>query len=382
MRPRVPFLNLKALHASHGNALHEAAKRVIDSGRFILGEEVEKFELAFAAFCGVRHCVGVNSGLDALTLILRAYRQLERLREGDEVIVPAHTFVATALAVQEAGLQPVLADVEASSFNLDPASVAACIGERTRVVLPVHLYGRLADMTALRALARDHELLIVEDAAQAHGASLVGLPSGAIGDAAAFSFYPGKNLGALGDGGAVTTNDGDLAEMVRRLRNYGSTVKYEHPLPGLNSRLDELQAALLSVKLQTLADENASRRSIAMQYEETLHGVARPEHPRDPLEHVWHLYVVRHERRDELARLLSERGVDTLVHYPKSLDRHRAVRARAPVALDVAHAIAREVVSLPMHPYLDSTAVDQVVEALQHASRMLASVPTSAGHPP
>ena len=361
---RVPFLDLKAPYRELREEMDAAARRVLESGWFILGAEVEAFEREFAEYCGAKHCVGVANGLDALHLILRAMK----IGPGDEVIVPSNTFVATWLAVSYAGATPVPVEPDPATFNLDPALVEEAITERTRAVIPVHLYGQPAEMDAIREVAAGYGLRVIEDAAQAQGARYRGRPAGSLADAAGFSFYPGKNLGALGDAGAVTTDDARLAEELRRLRNYGSPVKYRHDVKGVNSRLDELQAALLRVKLRRLDEWNARRARLAQKYLQELEGVpdlALPSAP-DHAEPVWHLFVVRHPRRDALQQHLAERGVGTLIHYP--LPPHRqpayAEQGRPEGSLPVAEALAREVLSLPIGPHLSDEEADYVVEAV------------------
>ena len=360
----VPFFDLRAVNARYAAALKAAAARVIDSGWYILGAELEAFEREFADYCGVRHALGVGNGLDALTLILRAYRGLDTLREGDEVIVPANTFIATFLAVSQSGLVPVPVEPDPVTFNLDPARVEQAIGPRTRAIIAVHLYGQLAEMPALAALARHRGLLLIEDAAQAHGATLDGCKAGAFGDAAAFSFFPTKNLGALGDGGAVTTSDDALARRVAALRNYGSETKYHHQFQGVNSRLDEMQAALLRVKLAYLDEEILLRRRIARRYREGIEhsAIVLPQVARED-SHVWHLFVVRCRRRDALQRHLQNQGIHTQVHYPVPAHRQPAYAEWHRFQLPVAERLHAEVLSLPLNPALDEAAVERVIAA-------------------
>ena len=362
----VPFLSLKDVNAGYADELKAAATRVIDSGWYILGEELAAFEHEFAAWCGVGHAMGVGNGLDALSLILRGYKQLGRLREGDEVIVPANTFIASFLAVSENRLVPVPVEPDAASFNLDVAAVERAIGPRTRAIMPVHLYGQLADITALPALARRHKLLLIEDAAQAHGASADGRQAGSFGDAAAFSFFPTKNLGALGDGGAVVTNDEQLAMCVAALRNYGSEAKYRHLYQGLNSRLDEMQAAMLRVKLKYVDEDLAWRRHVARRYRQ---GIRHPEIalPVAPWEerHAWHLFVVRCRARDALQRHLQAHGVQSQVHYPVPPHLQPAYEGLARTQLPVTELLQREVLSLPMGPTRREAEVDRGIRACQ-----------------
>ena len=362
---KVPFLDLKRDYQALDRELDEACRRVLAAGWYVLGPEVEALEQEFAAYCGVRHCVGVGNGLDALGLILRACG----VGPGDEVIVPAHTFIATWLAVSATGATPVGVDVDAQTCNLDPGATAAAVTPRTAAVIPVHLYGRPADMGALRQVAARHGLKLIEDAAQAHGARCQGRRVGALGDAAAFSFYPVKNLGACGDGGAVTTDDGELAERVRLLRNYGSRRKYDHECRGTNSRLDELQAALLRVKLRHLDAWNARRAALVEVYQAGLGGASDLALPSAPpeAEPVWHLYVVRHPRREELRRHLERVGVTTMVHYPVPPHRSPAYRLQGgPVRrFPVAERLAGEVLSLPLSPHHTDGEVSYTAQAVR-----------------
>lgn len=362
--PSVPFLDLGEVNAPYADELKAAANRVIDSGWYILGDEVAAFEREFAGWCGVKHAIGVGNGLDALALILRAFMDRGLLKAGDEVIVPANTFIASFLAVTSNRLVPVPVEPDETSFNLDPASVEAAIGPRTRAIMAVHLYGRLADMASLADIARRHGLLLIEDAAQAHGASRDGIKAGAFSDAAAFSFYPGKNLGALGDAGAVVTGDDDLAARVLALRNYGSPEKYRHTYQGVNSRLDEMQAALLRVKLRHLDTDNARRACIATVYREAIdHPAIRLPDSGAPGEHVWHLFVVRSERREALRDHLASHGVQTQVHYPVPPHRQAAYATLRHMSLPITERIHEQVLSLPMAANLRDDHVDRVVEA-------------------
>jgi dTDP-3-amino-3,4,6-trideoxy-alpha-D-glucose transaminase len=363
VRVKVPFLDLKAAAEELREELDEACRRVVASGWYVLGPEVEAFEREFAAYCGAGHCVGVGSGLDALELTLRGYG----IGPGDEVIVPAHTFIATWLAVSAAGATPVGADVEERTGNLAAARALAAVTPRTAALLPVHLYGQPADMAGLRAVAARHGLKLIEDAAQAHGACHDGRRAGGLGDAAAFSFYPVKNLGALGDGGAVTTNDGRLAEAVRLLRNYGSRVKYQHECRGVNSRLDELQAAFLRVKLRHLDEWNARRARLAARYAVELAGVPDLVLPAAApgASPAWHLYVVRHPRRDALQQHLLRLGVATMIHYPVLPSRSPAYFDEGTRLFPVAERLVREVLSLPMSPHHTPAEISHTVEAIR-----------------
>ncbi|TWG86426.1 dTDP-4-amino-4,6-dideoxygalactose transaminase [Cupriavidus gilardii J11] len=363
---QVPFLSLKDVNQRYADELKAAASRVIDSGWYIMGEELTAFERAFAEYCGTQHCIGLGNGLDALTLVLRAWRLAGELKEGDEVIVPANTYIATVLAVTENRLTPVLVEPDPRTFNLDPTRIERAITPRTRAIVPVHLYGQLADMDAINDIARRHGLRVLEDAAQAHGAAHAGKRAGAFGDAAGFSFFPGKNLGALGDAGAMVTNDAELAERVRALRNYGSHVKYHNVYQGVNSRLDEIQAAFLSVKLKYLDADTQIRRAVADQYLQRIRNprIALPEvAQRDG--HVWHVFVVRCEQRDALQKHLADKGIHSLIHYPVPphlQPAYEAMKSLSP-SLPLTEAIHREVLSLPMSPTLQAGQVDAVIDA-------------------
>jgi len=372
----IPFNDLKPLHGMLADELAAAAKRVLDSGWYILGPELEAFEQAFAAYHGVAHAVGVANGTDAIELALRALG----IGEGDEVITVAHTAVATVCAVERAGAKPVLVDVDEATSTMDPAAAEAAVTSRTRAILPVHLYGHPADMTALASLAERHGLALVEDCAQSHGARVGGRIAGTIGHLGAFSFYPTKNLGAYGDGGAVITKDAGLAERLRRLRNYGQTDRYHHAERGQNSRLDEMQAAILRVKLAHLDGHNAIRRELAGEYSRRLAGLTGIITPacRPGAEPVFHLYVVRHGQRDELMGALRERGIGTLVHYPIPAHLQEGYRdlGYAPGALPVTERLAREILSLPLYVGLTPEALASVADAVRDCARLLPSLPS------
>jgi dTDP-4-amino-4,6-dideoxygalactose transaminase len=361
----VPFLNLKAAYASLQSELDAAAQRVMASGSFILGAEAVAFEQEFAAYCGTKVCLGVGNGLDALHLILRAID----IGPGDEVIVPANTYIATWLAVSYAGAIPVPVEPDAATFNLDPASIEAAITSRTRAIIPVHLYGQPADMDPINEIAKRYDLKVVEDAAQAHGARYKGRRVGGLGDAAAFSFYPGKNLGALGDAGAVVTNDEQIGVKLEALRNYGSHIRYEHEVKGFNSRLDELQAAFLRVKLPKLEDWNQRRKQVANQYLKGLNGVPNLTLPFVPqnTDPAWHLFVVRHSNRQGLQKHLADLGVGTLIHYPQPphLQGAYAEFAHAAGSLVISEQMACEVLSLPIGPHISPEEVEYVIDAIQ-----------------
>lgn len=363
----IPFLDLRSINLKHQGALRAALDRVLDSGWLILGKETEAFEREFADFCGVKHCVGVGNGLEALHLVLRAWG----ITEGDEVIVPSNTYIATWLAVSYAGARPVPVEPDQRTFNLDHERIESAITSRTRAIIPVHLYGQPADMAPIMAIAARRGLKVLEDSAQAHGARYRGSRTGNLGNAAAFSFYPGKNLGALGDAGAVTTNDEKLADSIRVLRNYGSRIKYHNEIKGFNSRLDELQAAFLREKLRFLDSANESRRAIASRYLAGLQDLPDLKLPFVPAwaEPVWHLFVVRHSRRDALARSLNEAGIGTMIHYPipPHLQSAYAEPAMRPRSLPISEEIHREVLSLPIWPGMNADQIETVVTALVKA---------------
>ena len=357
----IPFLSLKDVNAPHQQSLQAAVARVVQSGWYVLGPETERFETSFARYCEVPHCIGVANGLDALHLILRGYD----ISGGDEVIVPGHTFIATWLAVSQTGATPVPVEPVEDTFNMNPALIEQAITPKTRAIIVVHLYGQPADMEPILAIARRHGLRVIEDAAQAHGARYQGKRTGGLGDAAAFSFYPTKNLGALGDGGAVTTNDDDLAAKIRKIRNYGSTLKYQHELKGINSRLDELQAAALQVKLEFLDGENAQRAKVAAQYNALLphQGVNLTRVIADA-EPVWHLYVLRCAKRDELQKHLRQLNIEAMIHYPIPCHLQGAYAGENWPPLPLSTRLAEELISLPMAPCLNEESVAEVARAI------------------
>jgi dTDP-4-amino-4,6-dideoxygalactose transaminase len=360
----IPFLDLRAVNAVHEAELKKAFERVLASGWFILGKEVENFERAFATYCEVDHAVGVSNGLDALHLILRGYG----IGEGDEVLVPSNTYIATWLAATYAGATPVPVEPDDLTFNIDPARMEAAITPRTRAIIAVHLYGQPCDMDPILEIAQRHGLKVIEDAAQSHGALYRGRKVGSLGHAAGFSFYPGKNLGALGDAGAITTNDAELAQNLRVLVNYGSRVKYQNEVQGFNCRLDELQAALLSVKLPHLDQETDRRREIAAAYTAGLKGTSlQLPSVMDGTDAVWHLYVIRSADRDRLQKELSSRGIGTMIHYPipPHLQAAYAELGYQAGDLTIAEQIHREVLSLPLSPTMTDSQVQEVVSALR-----------------
>lgn len=368
----IPFLDIQEINRLNRDELLSACARVIDSGWYINGKEVEQFENDFAKYCDVKHCIGVANGLDALILTLRAWKELGKLKEGDEVIVPGNTYIASILAITENGLVPVLVEPSEWGFNLCPVHTEAAITEKTRAILPVHLYGELANMPEILRIAKKYNLLVLEDSAQAHGASLNGRKAGSWGDASGFSFYPGKNLGALGDAGAITTNDDELAHTVRALKNYGSHQKYENLFRGVNSRLDEIQAAMLSVKLKFLDIQTEHRREIANAY---LKGINNPEIVLPSIDkitaeqHVWHLFVVRTDVRQALQEHLKDHGVQTLIHYPIPPHKQVAYRELNGMVLPCTERIHEQVLSLPMGPTLNSSAIEKIITACNSFSR-------------
>ena len=368
----VPFLDLKAINLAQAAELEAAFKRVLNSGWYILGSETAAFEASFAEYCNSAHGIGVANGLDAIFLILKGYG----IGPGDEVIVPSNTFIATWLAVSHCGAKPVPVEPVEGTYNIDPSLVEAAITANTKAIIAVHLYGQPADMGPLKEIAKRRGLKLIEDAAQAHGARYNSGVTGQLGDAAAFSFYPGKNLGALGDGGAVTTSDDALADRIRTYRNYGSKIKYYNDVPGYNSRLDELQAALLAVKLTTLDAGNEQRRAIAAYYQQHLAGIDGLTLPVIPswAEPVWHLYVVRHAQRDLLAKKLAEKQIGTIVHYPvpPHLQPAYADMGYKEGDFPIAEAIHREVLSLPVSPTMTLDDAAEVVAGVKAALAELA----------
>jgi dTDP-4-amino-4,6-dideoxygalactose transaminase len=379
----ISFLELKPTYLELKDEFDAAYQRVMDSGRYLYGQELEGFENEFATYCGVKHCIAVGNGLDAIHLILRGYD----IGPGDEVIVPSHTFIATWLGVTFAAATPVPVEVNPQTYNLDPNLIEAAITSRTKAILPVHLYGQTADMDPILEIARRHKLKVVEDAAQAHGARYKGRCAGSLGDAAAFSFYPGKNLGAFSDAGAVTTNDRQLADRLGRLRNYGSKVKYQHDEIGLNSRLDELQAAFLRVKLSHLDEWNKRRAKIANFYLSALKSeignrkseITLPSFP-EWASPVWHLFVVCSPQRDILQKELAAAGVGTLIHYPvpPHLSGAYAGLNLKRGAFPIAEKIASTILSLPMGPHLTTEQAEFVVTAIKSSLRLKPLNPTSS----
>jgi len=362
----IPFLDLKAINDRFEGAFKEQFQQFLDTGYYILGNSVTSFEQDFANYCGTKHCMGVGNGLDALRLILEGYKVLHKLEEGDEVLVAANTFIATIIAIKQAGLIPVLVEAEAETYNFDLNDLEAKISIKTKAIMPVHLYGQLAPMNVISEVAKKHALLVIEDAAQAHGAkNKAGKRAGNLGDAAGFSFYPSKNLGALGDGGAVTTNDAKLAAAIKKLRNYGTASKYVNELLGVNSRLDEIQAAFLSVKLPSLDTDNEQRRSIARRYLSEIKNPKIIVPQWDGSEnHVFHLFVVQVKDRTDLIMHLDKNKVAYLIHYPIPPHQQKALPEFEGVPFPVTEKIHQQVISLPMSPVMSETQVNRVIQVL------------------
>jgi dTDP-3-amino-3,4,6-trideoxy-alpha-D-glucose transaminase len=362
---RVPFVDLHAQHAPLRAEIERAISTLLDRGDFILGAELERFEADYAAFIGTRHALGVGTGLSAIELALRGFD----VTAGDEVITPANTFIATALAIMSTGATPVFVDIDPATYTIDPRAVAAAVTPRTRALVPVHLYGQPADLDGIMAVADRHHLVVVEDAAQAHGARYKGRRAGGVGHAAAFSFYPSKNLGAIGDGGMITTNDDAAAAKMRLLRNYGQRVKYYHSVPGTNSRLDTLQAAVLRIKLPYLDGWNAARRRHAEAYASLLAGLANTPATAADVEHVFHLYVIETDRRDALQAALKERHIDTGIHYPLPAHLQEACARLGYRAgmFPATEAAAGRILSLPMYAELTAPQIDYVADAVRSA---------------
>jgi dTDP-4-amino-4,6-dideoxygalactose transaminase len=361
----VKFLDLKAINLSYEKELYEAFQRVLNSGWYIKGNELEVFEKNFAAYCGAKHCIGVANGLDALILIIEAYKIMGIFNDGDEIIVPSNTYIASILAISRNNLVPILAEPSELSFNIDPANLRNLITEKTKGILAVHLYGQCADIDPIKSLCQEFNLKLIEDSAQSQGALYKGFRAGTLGDASGFSFYPGKNLGALGDAGAITTNDDQLAEVILALHNYGSKVKYENLYPGVNSRLDELQAAFLNVKLKYLDSENQARRNKASMY---LSGIKNPLLNLPVIaegnEHIWHIFAVRvsNNLRNSFRDYLNENGIQTVVHYPIPPHKQNAYKSLNDLSFPISEAIHNDVISLPISPVISEEEIMRVIE--------------------
>ena len=362
----IHFLNLRKLNQPFEVAFQKKMKQFLDDGWYILGNEVKQFETDFASYCSTKHCIGVGNGLDALVLIFKGYIHLGKLQKGDEVIVPANTYVASILAVLQADLVPVLVEPRLETYNINPDEIEAKITSKTKAILPVHLYGQLCEMKAINEIAQKHNLLVIEDAAQAHGSQFSeNEKAGNLSHASAFSFYPGKNLGALGDGGAITTNDDGLAEVLFSMRNYGSKVKYENEIIGVNSRLDELQAAFLNIKLKQLDSENEFRRSMAKRYLSEIKNekVIMPSWDLSQ-NHVFHLFVIRTSNRLELQNYLKENGIETMIHYPIPPHKQKALSNWNNLSFPITEKIHDEVLSIPLNSGLKASEIQHIITIL------------------
>ncbi|MGB3343034.1 MAG: DegT/DnrJ/EryC1/StrS family aminotransferase [Aequorivita sp.] len=364
----IPFLDLKKINQAFESEFQNSFRAFMESGHYILGNEVKVFEANFARYCGAQYCIGVGNGLDALRLILEGYKILGKLKGGDEVLVASNTYIATILAIKQAGLNVVLVEADVQNYNFDLSSLKSLISEKSKAIMPVHLYGEISPMEEIMKISKAHNLLVIEDAAQAHGAKYKdGRRAGNLGNAAGFSFYPSKNLGALGDGGAITTNDEALAKVVEKLRNYGTSTKYVNEFIGFNSRLDELQAAFLNVKLPSLDTDNDRRRVTAKRYITEINNekIRLPKY--DGTEnHVFHLFVVRVENRFHFIDFLNRNGVGSLVHYPIPPHKQKALSEFLDLSFPVTEKIHNEVISLPMSPVLSDEEVDRVISVLNN----------------
>jgi len=364
----IHFLNLKKINQPFEAAFQKKMKQFLEGGWYVLGNEVKQFETDFANYCGTKHCIGVGNGLDALVLIFKAYIHLGKLQKGDEIIVPANTYIASILAVLQADLVPVLVEPLLETYNINPDDIEAKITSKTKAILPVHLYGQLAEMNAINAIAQKYNLLVVEDAAQAHGSQFSeNEKAGNLSHAAAFSFYPGKNLGALGDAGAITTNDDALAAVLFSMRNYGSKVKYENEIIGVNSRLDELQAAFLSIKLKQLDSENEFRRSMARRYLSEIKNdkIIMPTWDLSQ-NHVFHLFVIRTFNRMDLQNYLKENGIETMIHYPIPPHKQKALANWNQLSFPITEKIHKEVLSIPLNSSLNASEIQHIITTLNN----------------
>jgi dTDP-4-amino-4,6-dideoxygalactose transaminase len=364
----IHFLNLKKINQPFEVAFQKKMKQFLEGGWYILGNEVKQFETDFATYCGTKHCIGVGNGLDALVLIFKAYIHLGKLEKGDEVIVPANTYIASILAILQADLVPVLVEPRLETFNINPEEIEAKISSKTKAILPVHLYGQLCEMKAINEIAKKHNLLVIEDAAQAHGSQfLENEKAGNLSHAAAFSFYPGKNLGALGDAGAITTNDDALAAVLFSMRNYGSKVKYENEIIGVNSRLDELQAAFLNIKLKQLDSENEFRRSMARRYLSEIKNdkIIMPTWDLSQ-NHVFHLFVIRTSNRIDLQNYLKENGIETMIHYPVPPHKQKALANWNTMSFPITEKIHKEVLSIPLNSGLKASEIQHIITTLNN----------------
>ncbi|MBN9705166.1 DegT/DnrJ/EryC1/StrS family aminotransferase [Enterobacter roggenkampii] len=361
----VDFLNLKKINNRQKNELLSAIEKVIDSGWYIMGEELKAFEEEFSEYCQTNYALGVANGLDALTLVLRAWKEMGKLKSGDEVIVQGNTYIASVLAITENDLIPVLVEPDEHTFNLSAKDIRAAISDKTRAILPVHLYGQISPMKEIMEIARENNLLVLEDCAQAHGAQIDGKRAGSWGDAAGFSFYPGKNLGALGDAGAITTNDSELYNILKALRNYGSEQKYLNIYQGVNSRLDEIHAAILRVKLKTLDNDVKIRQGIAQRYlSEIKNPLVELPYIENMENHVWHLFVLKTNQREELQRWLNKHNIQSLIHYPIPPHKQNAYNDMKELSLPLTESLHAKVLSIPMDPTMSDEDINSVINAL------------------
>ena len=364
----IPFLDLKKINSKYQPKINQAVEKAINSGWYILGAEVAKFEVDFAKYCGTKYAIGVANGLDALILIFRAYKEMGLMQDGDEVIVPANTYIASILAISANNLKPILVEPDIATYNINPDLISEKITAKTKAILAVHLYGRCCEMDKINQIAQKNNLKVVEDCAQSHGAFYGEKRVGNLSDASGFSFYPGKNLGALGDGGAITTNDSELADVMKALRNYGSHQKYQNIYKGFNSRLDEIQAAILKVKLPYLDEENEERRIIAENYCKNIKNpkIILPNLPQNRKSCAWHLFVVRCQNRDELQKYLLENGVQTMIHYPIALHKQRAYQELSNLSLPITEKIHQQVLSLPLYPNMKKSDILKIIDLINN----------------
>ncbi len=364
----IPFLSLKQINQVYQSQINEAVLRVANSGWYLLGEEINNFEKELCTYNNVKHTIAVGNGLDALTLILKAYKELGLLQNDDEVLVPANTYIASILSITINQLKPIFIEPKENTFNIDPTEIKKSITSKTKAIMVVHLYGLVSDMDEISQVAKKNNLLLIEDNAQAIGATSNGIKTGSLGDAAGFSFYPGKNLGALGDAGAVTTNDDKLARTIRAIANYGSEKKYYNVYQGVNSRMDEIQAAVLRVKLKGLDDDNNRRKAIAERYNSEISNpkIQLPKIPQDKDAHVWHLYVIRCNEREQLVKFFNDKGIGTMIHYPVPPHQQVAYNEYNHLKLPLTEKIHREVLSLPMHQCLTEDEVTYIITAINN----------------
>lgn len=362
----IKFLDIFKINERYRREIDDEIKNVIDSGYYILGEKCQEFEKNYAQYCGVKHAIGVANGLDALSLIIKGYD----FKEGDEIIVPANTFIASILAISQNLCKPVLVEPDISTFNINSQKIEEKISSRTKAIMVVHLYGRSVDMQPIIEIAKKYNLVIIEDSAQAHGAQYMGKRVGSLGNASGFSFYPGKNLGALGDGGCITTNDPVLAEKIRALRNYGAEIKYHHEYKGLNSRLDEIQAAILNIKLRHLEKDNELRRKIAEKYVRNINNtlISMPALPKVRESHVWHLFTITTEYREEFIHFLNKAGIETLIHYPVPPHKQKCYLDMKMSDLPITEKIHKTILSLPISPILNNSEVEKVIDVCNRFS--------------